>query len=306
MESKTQARTTEERVMAALAHGSVLISLFGPLGAGSVWISQRRKSRYAVFQSLQAMGYQAFLLWVGLTVVLGGVLVFLFSDVLPFVKTSTAMGGLSFHSLMAQAARFQTILLGVWGILCLPGLIGAVLALMGREYYYPWLGRQLETHLAAESDGAWFNEEREDDFVAGICHASAVVVFWGMILPWLVWTSQKDRSKRLRFQALQAFLFQLLMLVSFGLAFILLFGMMALVVALAQYMNSPAGIASDAGLYVIIAVFVMLAFMCILLLALPAYHLFALIAWARTGRGQSYRYPVLGKFLARRMREGDG
>jgi uncharacterized Tic20 family protein len=68
-------------------------------------------------------------------------------------------------------------------------------------------------------------------------------------------------------------------------------------------MNSPAGISSDTGLYLIIAVMVMLLFMCVMLLALPTYHLFALIAWMRVARGVDYRYPILGKRMERRMKD---
>lgn len=296
MESKSDTFSQEERVMAALAHGSVLLSLFGPLGPVLVWISQRRKSRYAAFQALQAMGYQALVLWIGLSVALIGVLVFVLSVVLPSADMSMKLDALPFDPLMRQAVLIQNILLGIWAVLCLPGLVGAGVALAGRDFHYPWLGRKLEAWLHTDSPDH-FNEAREDDWVAGICHSSAVVVFWGMILPWLVWTTQKERSLRLRFQALQAFLFQLLMVAAFIAALIVLTGMMVFVILLAQYMNSPAGMESDAGLYLIIAVFVMLFFVALMLLSLPTFHLFALIAWVRVARGEQYRYPVVGKRL---------
>lgn len=300
MESKARILTTEERLFAALAHGSVLLSFFGPLAPGFVWIGLRRKSRYAAFQSLQAMGYQALLLWVGLTIVLGGLLVFIFSDVSLFTQSGQTLDGILNSPLVERATLFQNIFYGVWGLLCLPGIVGAVFALAGREFYYPFLGKRLETFLYSGNEE--IDETREDDWVAGICHSSAIVLLWGMILPWAVWSTQKERSARLRFQSLQAFLFQLLSLVMYGVAFGLLFAMMIFVVALAGYMNASAGISSDAGLYLIIVVLVMLLFMCVLLLALPMYHLFALIAWVRVARGVDYRYPILGKMIERRMK----
>jgi uncharacterized Tic20 family protein len=293
--------TSEERWLAALAHGSVLLSFFGPLVPGMVWLGQRKKSRYAAFQSLQAMGYQALLLWAGLTVLLTGLLVFIFSAGLPSVEPGMNLDEIVHSPLAEQSVLFQNIFSGVWAVMCLPGIIGAVFALAGREFHYPFWGKRLEARLTADADGHWFNEAREADWVAGICHASAATLFWGMILPWLVWTAQKEKTSRLRFQSLQAFLFQLFMLVSYGAAFILLFTLMWFVLALAGYMNFSAGISSDAGLYLIIAVLVMLLFMAVMLLALPTFHLFALVAWARTWKGQDYRYPLLGKFLARRM-----
>lgn len=295
---------TEERWLAALVHGSVLLSFLGPFVPGLAWISQRRKSRYVAFQSLQAMGYQAFLLWVGLTILLTGLLVFMFAVGLPSMR-STDLDGLASSSLMERAALFQGLFYAAWFVLSVPGLVGAVCALTGREFYYPFLGRPLESRLRTEAGDPWFDEAREEDWVAGICHSSAVVLFWGMILPLLVWSGSKDSSPRLRFQSLQAFLFQLLMLVSYGIAFVFLFMMMALVLAFAGYMNSSAGITSDAGLYLLIAIFVMLLFMAVMLLALPTFHLFALIAWVRVSKGQDYRYPLLGKVIERRQKKNE-
>ncbi len=288
---------TPERLLAALAHGSVLLPLFGPLGPGFVWIGQRRKSRYVSFQALQAMGYQAFVLWVGLSVALIGMLVFIIP--LVFSSDNTSQNPLDLDSLTAQAMQIQSALTWIWFALCLPGLIGAGFAMAGREFRYPFLGARLKSFLFA--NGHDMNESREDDWVAGVCHSSAVVIFWGMILPWAVYSSQKDKSPRLRFQSLQAFLFQMLAVAAFGAAFFLLACMMLSVVGLAQYLNSPAGMESEAGLLLIAAVFVMLLFVAVLLLALPTFHLFALIAWVKVTRGQDYLYPIVGKRLKRKM-----
>jgi uncharacterized Tic20 family protein len=260
-----------------------------------VWIGQRRKSRYASFQALQALGYQAFVLWVGLSVALVGALIF----IIPLVTSSTAAETLDMDTLTAQASGIQSALTWVWLTLCVPGLVGAGFALTGRDFHYPILGKRLESFLLA--GGAEIDEAREDDWVAGICHSSAVVIFWGMILPWAVYSTQKERATRLRFQSLQAFLFQILAVFAFGFACVFLGCMMGGVVWLSQYMNSAAGAESNAGLYLIIGVLVMLIFTAIMLLSLPTFHLFALIAWARVTRGQDYLYPIVGRMLKKKM-----
>ncbi len=298
MESAFQPLKSEERWSAALAHGSVLVSFFGPLVPALVWIFQRRKSRYASFQSLQAMGYQALLLWVGLTLVLTAFLVFIFSA-LP-IEGGQTLESLTDSPLIRRAERLQTAFYGIWGLLSLPGILGAAMCALGKEFRYPFLGRRLEIYL--KRDGDVIDESREDDLVAGICHSSAMVLLWGLILPWAVWSTQKERSARLRFQALQAFIFQLLGLIATIFAFFLLFAMMVAVIALSATMNSAAGISSDTGLYLIIAVFVMLLCMSVFFLALPTYHLFALIAWVRVTRGRHYRYPLLGKFIEKHQK----
>jgi uncharacterized Tic20 family protein len=249
------------------------------------------------------MGYQALLLWVGLTIVLSGVLVFIFSDVSLFTQSGPSLDGIWNSPFMERVTLFQNISYAVWGLLCLPALVGVGFAFAGREFKYPILGRRLEAYLNSGDDE--IDATREDDWVAGICHSSAIVLLWGMILPWMVWNTQKERSARLRFQSLQAFLYQLLSLFVYGIAFGLLFAMMIFVFILTGSMNSPTGISSDTGLYLIIAVLVMLLFMCVMLLALPAYHLFALIAWVRVVRGQNYHYPILGKIIEKRQKKSE-
>jgi uncharacterized Tic20 family protein len=296
--------TTNEHLLAALAHGSVLLSLFGPILPGIVWINQRRKSSYVSFQALQALGYQALLLWVGLTLVLSGLLVIIFSA-FPFsMGSSPTMESWLASPLVEQMRLFQNIFYAAWGLLSLPGLVGAGFALLGRSFHYPFLGRWLEAFLKQGAiAGEIVNEKHEEDWVAGICHSSAIVMIWGMVLPLAVWLTQKERSARLRFQALQAFLFQLGALFIYVFAFIFLFGLMVLILVVAGVMNSSTGISSDAVLILFIAVFVLMLFLCILLLALPTYHLFALIAWVRVTKGGEYHYPLLGKLIEKRLGE---
>jgi uncharacterized Tic20 family protein len=83
------------------------------------------------------------------------------------------------------------------------------------------LGVYLEYDPAGDQP---LNEENEDRWVSAMGHASTVIQFWGMILPFFAWMSEKDRSKHLRFQSLQALIFQAIaMLILFIGAFIYLF-----------------------------------------------------------------------------------
>lgn len=292
--------TPNERFISALAHGSVLLSFFGPIVPALVWISQRRKSRFVSFQALQAMGYQSLLLWVGLTIVLSGLLVFIFSGLPLAAQESLTLDSIGDSLLMQRARLFQNIFYIAWGLLSLPALIGAVMNAMGKDFQYPILGRRLGSFLKGNAENS-VDESREDDWVAGICHSTAIVIFGGMILPLMIWIAQKDRSARLRFQALQAFIFQLLIFVSMVFSFFLLFAVMIAVIVVAGYLNSAQGLTSDAGLYLLIVVFVLLLLACLSLLALPIFHLFAMIAWAQVMKGVNYRYPLLGKMIEKRL-----
>ena len=49
--------TSDERIWAALAHGSVILFGFGAVVPVGVWIAQREKSTWVSFQALQALFY---------------------------------------------------------------------------------------------------------------------------------------------------------------------------------------------------------------------------------------------------------
>ena len=48
----------DERVMAALAQISVLVPFLGVIAPIVIWVTQKDKSRYVAFQSLQAVAFQ--------------------------------------------------------------------------------------------------------------------------------------------------------------------------------------------------------------------------------------------------------
>lgn len=55
--------TQDERLLATLAHASILLGYFtsgigGIIAALVIWLTQREKSKYIAFQALQAMAYQ--------------------------------------------------------------------------------------------------------------------------------------------------------------------------------------------------------------------------------------------------------
>jgi len=61
--SNSQPTSSDERTMAALAHGSILLGILtsgigGIVAALVIWLTQRDKSRYVAFQALQATIYQ--------------------------------------------------------------------------------------------------------------------------------------------------------------------------------------------------------------------------------------------------------
>lgn len=147
MSAKTNT-TQDQRLMAALAHGSILI---GPLtnGVGGViaalviWVVQREKSAYAAAQALQALVYQAAttlvtmlawccwgVLWVALIV--------------PPVMANPELYENTVPAGFWVGLSLMAIPLLLWGLTIVYGLVGAVRCLGGHDFRYAIIGRWLD------------------------------------------------------------------------------------------------------------------------------------------------------------------
>jgi len=197
---------------------------------------------------------------------------------------------------------------GLWGIFFLAGIIGAIFCMINRDFSYPFIGRWLKGKLFGAQITEVEMEEREDNWVSGVCHATAILQIWGVITPFIVWFSQKGRSAKLRLQALQAFFYQLIAAVTyimvsvFGglLYFIGIFGMLVFGVA-SNGSGNDAHVPPVFGILIFLFFGGMMLFFLIFMIAVPLYYLLAAVASVRTIRGHDFKYPILGKIIARRI-----
>lgn len=134
----------DDRVLAALAHGSILLGpitngIGGLVAALAVWLIQREKSRYVAFQALQALVYQVatFLVisiswccWVGAWLLL----------ILPPVMANPGAYEDSPPAGMWLGLALMIIPVGVWFLTMLYGLVGAVQSLRGKDFRYAIIG----------------------------------------------------------------------------------------------------------------------------------------------------------------------
>jgi uncharacterized Tic20 family protein len=140
--------TQDDRIMAALAHGSVVIFGMGIIAAVVLWATQKEKSRYVAFQALQALVYQI----AGVVVQIIGwccwtALYFLsFIPLLAAAETSSDPPLYFLVSMALMVVPFA--LMGLWII---GGLWGAARTLQGRHFRYLVIGSQLERWLSADS-----------------------------------------------------------------------------------------------------------------------------------------------------------
>jgi uncharacterized Tic20 family protein len=144
--------TQDERVMAAVAHATIVFSTVGLIGPLVIWGTQREKSEFVAFQALQAALYQFLLLLAGLLV--GGLYMCSFFSVPVTALLFAPLGegaALCFPFLTFSCTfGILFLILLAWLAYVGYGLFGAVWVLQGRDFRYVFLGSWLERYLAQE------------------------------------------------------------------------------------------------------------------------------------------------------------
>jgi len=134
-----------DRNLAALAHGSTLLNVVFPglgiLAALLIWLNAKERSRYAGFQSLQAVAFQVAAL---LATLLGGILV-----TVGWVVSALLIAAFGVGCLLMPFALLLTIAVVLVPIAALVyGLVGAYEVYYGRDFRYWLVGEWLEQQQA--------------------------------------------------------------------------------------------------------------------------------------------------------------
>lgn len=154
--------TQDDKIVAALAHA------LGPLIAIIVWATQKDKSPFVAFQSLQALVYQL-TGFVGMLLgmacytcsflgMFGGMFAFI-----PFAAAAegNAEGTQGFATLIGALISMVTMFLpfAIFGLLMLAalafflyGLWAAISVFQGKDFRYVVIGRWLERYLAQDAE----------------------------------------------------------------------------------------------------------------------------------------------------------
>jgi uncharacterized Tic20 family protein len=146
-----ETRSTEGRLLAALAHGAVATQGIGILVGVVVYVNQRGKSRYAAFQGLQAALFQLanLIITIGLWVVWGILygLSMIWLIVQADANPDAAPPAIFWIALILMVIPLiHMVLVGLYG------LWGAVRTWQGRDFKYPLIGGWLE------KSGIWKTE----------------------------------------------------------------------------------------------------------------------------------------------------
>ena len=297
------APTTEDRIWAVFSHLSALSFGMGILLPVVGWSDQRRKSNYASFQCLQALGYQS----VGFTIwVLSYLVIFLLVSIILLVMLRQE--GTSQVSAAALGPGMVTLLIVIFGgfvlYFVLP-VLAAIACALGRDFHYPVLGARLSRYLRYEraqklDEQTWLEEDHEFQWVAAMGHFSILIALWGMLAPLTAWILQGKNSSFLKFQSIQTLVFQALATVFYLVgAALYVFGIFLFVFSMGVNggpdFNSPMGIIST----VIMIVILLIA--AALILFVPLLHILGQWAGYRVLKGENYRYPLIGSLVEKWM-----
>lgn len=300
--------TTEDRIWAALSHLSALT-----LGIGIVlpiigWADQRRKSSYASFQCLQALGYQS----LGFTVwILGYLVVIIMSAVITLAMSSfTPVNGQNTERLLVP--WMIVLFIAVFGFfalyLVLP-IVAAVACAFGRDFRYPIMGHRLGRYLGSEpvhtaEEQTSLNEDHEIRWVAAMGHFSILIALWGMLAPLTAWLVYGKQSAFLKFQSIQTVVYQAgVTILYLGTVFPYLFGIIIISLMAVIGWTGNVRIDSPMGMVGIIFFGGSLLVLFVVMLFVPVLHLLGQWAGYRVLKGDNYYYPLIGRLIDKWMLE---
>ena len=292
--------STDERIWGALAHLSALAMGIGlPLPILG-WSQNRRKSNYASFQCLQALGYQTlgYTIWILATLIVVVVsVVAAISDLVnasnleeEAMRMATAHTGLSF------------VLIGIYFVM---PVVAAFACAVGKDFRYPLMGNRLARYLGFDTartseEQTWLVEEHEDRWVASTGHFAVIIMFWGLLAPIFAWAMQGKRNLFLKFQSIQTIVYQSgLTLLYFAAGFFYVFGLVVFFVTIG--FQGEVALNTTSGLIGAIVFLVSLLIAMLIILVVPLLHIIGQWAGYRVLKGEMYLYPVVGKIIEKSL-----
>jgi uncharacterized Tic20 family protein len=299
--------TIEERTWAVISHLSALAFGMGLALTILGWSEQRRKSKYASFQCLQALGYQS----LGYTVWLLSYLVVavLFLVLLLIESFLTQKSGTPNSTMTGvEAGLFLFFFFGLLALYLLLPIMAAIACAFGRDFRYPVLGKRLVRYLEdglSHQNAAFWNGEHEERWVASMGHFSVIIFLWGLLAPALTWILQGRYSPFLKFQSIQTTIYQALVnLLYLGATMLSFVGMIPLFLWAALDGNS--GNHPATSLLGPVLLLIPLLFLLLFLLVIPLFHILGQWAGYRVLKGDDYRYPILGRMVEKRLTKSNG
>jgi len=289
---------TQDRIWAVIAHLSAVAFGMGILLPIVGWSEQRRKSNYAAFHCLQALGYQSlgYTVWFLLSLLL--MIAVIFAMAVSLGNAGESIGDLDAATGFWMIALFVVMLVLI-GLYALFPVIAAIACALGRDFRYPVMGDRLARYLEydpsrAGDERAWLIEDHEDRWVAAMGHFSVIIALWGMLAPLTAWILQGKRALFLKFQSIQTLVYQgLVALLVFGAGFVYMFGFVVFL-ALTGFEGDPS-LDSPSRMVGLVVLMISMLVAALTVLMVPFFHILGQWAGYRVLKGDDFRYPVIGR-----------
>jgi uncharacterized Tic20 family protein len=145
--SETTTLTQDEKALAGLAHGSILLGIFtsgigGIVTALVIWLVQKEKSAYVAAQALQALVYQSVTFIMTMLAWCCWGLLWMLLILVPLTSNPAAFEVAPPPGLWI-GLFLMIIPFAIWGLIILYGLYGAVRCLGGHDFKYAIIGNWL-------------------------------------------------------------------------------------------------------------------------------------------------------------------
>ena len=139
----------DEKALAALAHGSILLGFFtngigGIVTALIIWLVQKEKSAYVAYQALQALVFQAVTFLVTMLIWCCWGALYTAMILIPLMSNPDAYSHTPPAGLWV-GLFLLVVPLGAWGLSILGGLWGAARCLGGHDFKYVVVGNWLDS-----------------------------------------------------------------------------------------------------------------------------------------------------------------
>lgn len=142
---KTGVISSEDRVLAGLSHVAVIGNMVGIVVGTVVWLTRREKNPFAAFQGLQAAVYQIIVF--ALTICCWMCWLFFYLLTLIPATRQPKPGALFWIGMFSMFLPFIFM-----GLLWVYGIVGGVIAFMGKDFRYVLIGRWLEKYLEEKEE----------------------------------------------------------------------------------------------------------------------------------------------------------
>ena len=146
---------------------------------------------------------------------------------------------------------------------------------------------------------------QNDKIMAALAHVSALLPFMGVIAPIIIWATQKDKSEYVAFQALQAVVYQLLMILAWFVGmgcYMLSFFTMFLGIPFAGESGQV-----DPSIAPLFAIGFMIPFLIFgaIFVGGALFVIYGLIAAIQVFQGKDFRYVLIGNRLEKYLQQNN-